>query len=62
MKPSKNFSRLKTAKMKIYATGSQLYDEIFNFDFLASKPNFCAFSTTLKNKYLRKKYSDDLIL
>ncbi|RNA05994.1 hypothetical protein BpHYR1_041762 [Brachionus plicatilis] len=43
--------------MKIYATGSQLNDKIFNFDFLLSrknyffkapKPNFWAFSPMLK--------------
>ncbi|RMZ98577.1 hypothetical protein BpHYR1_022371 [Brachionus plicatilis] len=32
------------AKMKIYATGSQLNDEIFNFDFLEPNQNYWAFS------------------
>ncbi|RNA12562.1 hypothetical protein BpHYR1_040433 [Brachionus plicatilis] len=50
-----NFSRLKKAKMKTYTTGSQLNEEIFNFNFLAPKPNSRAFSATFKNKYLRFK-------
>ncbi|RNA14308.1 integrator complex subunit 1-like [Brachionus plicatilis] len=46
-----NIIGLKIAKMKIYATESQLNDEIFNFGFLAPKPNYMAFSATIIIKW-----------